>query len=843
MKKLFFISYLILISFSKQDEEASNLVHINSDYKTISPTEKNKNFLFHVELKEIKDDQEIVISLNSNFLDREIDLGCTFSNSIISNPQEINKCEYKIYIVNENYYHLIFKKKVNNEYFCVSIKLKDDDISNPFVKVTFTNVITINLKYTKISNSQFPIRPNYPVFRKYILSKQPDWGLNYIFVTSTNCMSVFNGNLLLPNNDLNTKVSQRKIAVASLNKDDNTEKIITLGFLTESSKENSIKFIIKNIDNLVKFVDNEENKPKLATYSLENINPFELYYFINQNIETSVSLIYFEKVLGDLEIFYMNRIDETKNDFLPSERYGYKITDYYTMSYTDLDIFAIRCKTLCTFNIHFMSDTLINTQFDIDRTNYYEVTKSNERRFSYNTEEPQKYAFTICTSVPKNLEILFKEKLIGVLSISNECFYYEPEEKGEFLLRTDSEPVLAIVRANEKIKEKIIDNYKGSFLNKNNKLIFKINNKDDIDSFILKTENSPILYHFGFGKDNQYFLPDTLLTDSIQIFNPFRHSIIKQFDNLTYFYFYIHSLDASNIKFEEKKKSNQIQYFRINRNRPILEETTLSILQNRDIFNEYLVIIINKCGNNEVDLYIKFNETDLKREFLEKPYNLLVYPDTQMQYNISIEKAYPKDNFEGILFYYTYADKDEIDNFKIIENFYVKYNISSKLLSNNSQLITLEWPSPFNKKLEKISGAPEISYRIFIIPKNNSKEQINNICSTNLFRKNYRSIITRNWTINYNITLDRNIEYVITITGRPNERLRQLKPIFYWPQITIPRLIIKRSKLWILFLLIAIVLFIIAAAFIYMYSKMKITNVKLNQDGYSFTHLASGPLY
>ena len=70
MKKLFFISYLILISFSKQDEEASNLVHINSDYKTISPTEKNKNFLFHIELKEIKDDQEIVISLNSNFLDR-----------------------------------------------------------------------------------------------------------------------------------------------------------------------------------------------------------------------------------------------------------------------------------------------------------------------------------------------------------------------------------------------------------------------------------------------------------------------------------------------------------------------------------------------------------------------------------------------------------------------------------------------------------------------------------------------------------------------------------------------------------------------------------------------------
>ncbi len=844
MKKIFFIIYLILISFSKQDEEeVSNLVSLNRDYKDFSPIIINIPYSFQMDLNGIENDEEAVITLNSNFLDKNIDLGCTFTNSRISNSEEIDKCDYKIYPINyENYYHLVFKKKTNNNYFSVSIKLKDN-INNPFLRVTFINVVTFNFKYSKLSNIEFPIRPFYPIFRKYIISKQEDWGLNYIFVASSSCMNVFNGNLLLPNNELNTKFSQRKISVVSLNKDEKYEKIITLRFITNLYKESSIKFTVKNIDNLVKFIDNEGNKPKYTTYSLENINPFQLYYFINQYLESSVGLIYFEKVLGDLEIFYINRIDDTKNNIFPSENYGYKLTDYYVMSYTDLDIFSIRCKKLCTFNIHFIADTYINIGLDINRVNYYEVTKYNERRFSFYVEKPEDYAFTICTSVPKNLEILFKDKLFSVLSIHDECLYFEPNENGEFLLRTDAEPVLVIVRVNEKIKGKIEDDYKGSYLNQGNKFIFKIKKMNDTDYFILKTENNPILYHFGYGKDNQFFQPDTLLTDSIQIFNPFRHSIIEQYDNLTYFYFYIHSLNGSNIIFEEKKKSNQIPYFRINRNRPILQETKLSILQNSEILNEYLVIIINKCGNSEVDLYIQFNETDLKREFLEKPYNLLVYPDTQMQYNISIEKAYSKDNFEGIIFYYNYADQKEIEYFKIIENFYVKYNISSKLLKNNSQLITLEWPSPFIKKLEKIIGAPQISYHIFIIEKNNDKDQINNICSSNLFKKNYHTIITRNWTVNYQVTLDRNVEYIITITGRPNERFKQLRPVFYWPQITIPRLIIPKSKIWILFLVIAIILLIVAAIFMYMYSKMKVTGVKLTQDGYSFTHLASGPLY
>ena len=844
MKKILilFILYFILISFSKQDEEVSNLLQLNNDYQNFSPIVKNKPFSFQLNLLDIKDEQEVVITLNSNYLNKKIDLGCSFSKTRISNSEELNICDYKIYPINyENFYHLVLKKKTNNDYFSVSIKLKED-IDNPFLNVTFTNVIPIELKYSKVSNNQFPIRPFYPIFRKYIITKQNDWGLNYIFVTSSSYMNIFDGDLLTSSNDLNNKIYQRKISVVTLNKNEKEEKIITLRFITDSYKESNIKFSIKNIDNLVKFIDNDD-KPNLATYSIENINPFEFYYFINQDLESTVNLIYFEKVLGDLDIYYINRIDDSRNEFLPSEYYGYKITDYYILSYTDMDIFSIKCKKLCTFNIHFVSDKIFNIDFNISRTNYFEVTKSNERRFSFSVEKPNNYALTICTSVPKNLEILFKENLIGTLNINDGCFYYEPNENGEFLLRTDSEPVLVIVRVNEKIKEKIIENYKGSFLNEGNKLIFKIKNMEDIDYFILKTENNPILYHFGYGKDNQYFHPDTLLKDSIQFYNPFRHSIIRQYDNLTYFYFYIHSLKSSNIKFEGKKKSTDIKYFRINRNRPVLEETTLSILQNRDIFNEYLVIIINKCGNREVDFYIKFNETDLKREFLEKPYNLLVYPDTQMQYNISIEKAYQKDNFEGVIFYYTYADKEEIDNFKIIENFYLKYNISSRILKNNSQLITLEWPSPFNKKIEKLIGAPEMSYRIYIIPKDNDKDQIKNICSSNLFKKNYYSIITKNWTVNFNVTLDRNIEYVITITGRPNEKFRQLKPVFYWPQITIPRLFFRRSRIWIVFLVIAIILLIVAGVFIYMYSKMKITNVKLNQDGYSFTHLATGPLY
>ena len=43
-----------------------------------------------------------------------------------------------------------------------------------------------------------------------------------------------------------------------------------------------------------------------------------------------------------------------------------------------------------------------------------------------------------------------------------------------------------------------------------------------------------------------------------------------------------------------------------------------------------------------------------------------------------------------------------------------------------------------------------------------------------------------------------------------DEKFRQLKPVFYWPQITIPRLFFRRSRIWIVFLVIAIILLIVA---------------------------------
>ena len=62
MKKIFFIIYLILISFSKQDEEeVSNLVSLNRDYKDFSPIIINIPYSFQMDLNGIENDEEAVI--------------------------------------------------------------------------------------------------------------------------------------------------------------------------------------------------------------------------------------------------------------------------------------------------------------------------------------------------------------------------------------------------------------------------------------------------------------------------------------------------------------------------------------------------------------------------------------------------------------------------------------------------------------------------------------------------------------------------------------------------------------------------------------------------------------
>ena len=115
-------------------------------------------------------------------------------------------------------------------------------------------------------------------------------------------------------------------------------------------------------------------------------------------------------------------------------------------------------------------------------------------------------------------------------------------------------------------------------------------------------------------------------------------------------------------------------------------------------YNKYLVIVVTKCGINEVDLYLRLNWIELKREFLERQYNLLVYEDAFIPYQVSLEKGYDYQDFNGVLFYYTYATKTEVENFKITDGFHLSYEEKEKIKSNKHQNISLNWISPFSRK-------------------------------------------------------------------------------------------------------------------------------------------------
>ena len=839
MINFFFLSISFLIHYSFEEPSS---IELDSNYKLFENIQEKVPLNLYTDISTLDKEQEAAITINSNTFNKDLFISCSFSDTAPTSDVNFSKekCVFNLFESGfDNYYHLFFKKKQNSNYFLISFTVANYE-SKPYFNISLTKVKLQRTRYSKNNYEIINIRPYYPIFRKYVIQKQVDWGLNYLFVTSSSCMNVWDGNLLKDNDKVNENVSQRKISIITLPKDKNITKVVVLRLITDNPNENQIRLIFKNIENEAEFDTTFDSKPQRMTYHIQDTNPFEDFYFIKQYTEPSIGLVYFEKVLGEFIVYYTNRIEDSSPDFLPSPNYGYKLTDFYTMTYSDIDIFSIDCKGFCFFNIHFISEHQLGNEFLlIDKTNYALVSKNNPRKM-YVNEDITKYVITITTSNKKYVDIYINGHLEYKLNYTETIISFSPNQKVESIeLITENEPVLVIITVNKRNEYIVYEKEDIRDVDANNKVVFSIpKHKDTIDSFDfhISGNTSTVFYHIGYGQTNQFFNPDIESPKKIEMLNPYRYTNLKNSgDNFFYVTFY--STNKFTITHKYTPVNTKLSVFKKDEPKKVLNEVNFTLEKNDKEYNKYLVIVVTKCGINEVDLYLRLNGIELKREFLERQYNLLVYEDAFIPYQVSLEKGYDYQDFNGVLFYYTYATKTEVENFKITDGFHLSYEEKEKIKSNKHQNISLNWISPFSRKSN--IGNPMILYNVYI---NEIKNEKTDICTYD--HKEGYTVESDKWDVSIFVELNRNKNYYISLTGRlKNDSFNEIRPIFLYPQIKVPMIIEGSGKLWIVFLIIAFVLLIIAAIFCYMYSKMKVNAVKLTQEGYSFTNLASGPLY
>ena len=330
---------------------------------------------------------------------------------------------------------------------------------------------------------------------------------------------------------------------------------------------------------------------------------------------------------------------------------------------------------------------------------------------------------------------------------------------------------------------------------------------------------------------------------TISLINPYRYSNIFLKDKEDLFFYISFSFGSSgSINLKLVKVEDKLEEIKQKSIKRFYQGTNFTIEQNK-LFNNYLVIIISKCDNKELDMYLTVNNEIIKREYLRKYFNYILYEDMFISYEISIKPRYENEKIEGFIFYYTYASFLDILKFSVSDNFNLFYEYDNK-----KEETILKWNSPISYKNQ---DQPTVHYNIYVSEKKNDMENFN-FCSIN--EKNAKYTFTNtNYTSEMRIKLNPKVDNYVYITGRIDEKYSNINPVFTYPNITIYSFInenriiqeIKKTNIlktlfWIIFV---IVLLIVVFYFIQKYSKMKFKNIDINtvdnMNNINFTNLSN----
>lgn len=839
---LFFYIFIFIVPLSYQQE--SIFLEENLNYNKINIMSL-KDITFYVDIENLYDNDEGIFTLNTS-LKMNFDYYCTFKNN--KDIQVSDKCEFKFLSSNyDNYYHFVFSKKPNNKYFFLTIKNKNTILNSDYFEINYN--IPINQKEIKslqTNNTIIELKSHIPIIYKFNLkkSKNINKGISYIFYSNSQYMTIYEGKILDNNNNENSKKKNEKIIIYTLNKNEYNEKITIKLFSPESK---TITFGLRN-ENYQTETINELKRPKDKSLLIQILNPSNPFYLFGLYNSNSVDLIYIEQIYGEFNAYYSNEI--SNNKIFPNEKNGDKLNGKYIMVYSNLDIISVYCNTICSFNIHFISEESLNLKEINGDSNYYSII-SNDIRKDYSFPNYKNYQCNIRTSNRKNTLIEFDNGTKKILDYKNYVISFIPPTPN-FKCKTDGEESLLILTTNKHNEYENLKEGNNQFVI-NKKYVYTLPkfNNHNIKSFDFEIigGNENHKFHFGYGNNNSIFKPDTqIIKDknnkkTISLINPYRYTNIFLKDKEDLFFYISFSFGSSGtINLKLVKVEDKLEEIKQKSIKRFYKASNFTIEQNK-LFNNYLVIIISKCDNKELDMYLTVNNEIIKREYLRKYFNYILYEDMFISYEISIKPRYENEKIEGFIFYYTYASFLDILKFLVSDNFNLFYEYDNK-----KEETILKWNSPISYKNQ---DQPTVHYNIYVSEKKNDMENFN-FCSIN--EKNAKYTITNsNYTSEMRIKLNTKVDNYVYITGRIDEKYSNINPVFTYPNITIYSFVnenriiqeIKKTNIlktlfWIIFV---IVLLMVVFYFIQKYSKMKFKNLDINavdnMNNINFTNLSN----
>lgn len=326
----------------------------------------------------------------------------------------------------------------------------------------------------------------------------------------------------------------------------------------------------------------------------------------------------------------------------------------------------------------------------------------------------------------------------------------------------------------------------------NQYILFKLpQNKDYISysiQFEQETEESQttLKAYFGRGKAEYAHIPTQVASEELFLYSAasFMNPYINELDftNNTDYYYYAVYLEPESSTSSIKVKANVTITPRKTDSKLTASETTkigeqkTYYLGQTDNEDKQLFIAVTKCKEPEVDIYLKYNNIEMYRYFIEKSFTQLIVDPKNYDYDIEFRKGDQTENFAPLMFYYQYATQEEIEKFSLNGDFAITYTFSTT--SNNT--VFLSWKSPFTSR----AGTIEVSYHVF------KTEVVDNTTTYNICDCDEDNAISKVTTkekqIRLGIAINREKDNYVYITAEPKTGI---KPKFTYHVIQIPQTI------------------------------------------------------
>lgn len=834
MKKIktIFISFFFLILSSVSEK----LYEIENSQTVLKISNLEKEVFLFFNISHYKLNQEGVITFK---IPEEkphqilvIEESCSVDEIMTKMPKETDK---NIFIPIKSSY-----KDFEHVFFC---KNKDKTTDFILVKIIFdssvpdiiTAVAANEYAYSRIfaANAAFSIvLPNFiPHIIKYSIEPDIDRMRAFAFSTTSKYLTGMNGNFLDKNLkfQVNSERTNSPIFTTSFDNLLNEDKNISLFFFGEVDPQKdqseevttSVEYFLNNINDQI-LMQIKDTRPKDITIPVQLVNAFDSFYFIGiySKEEKSKGKIYLEPLTDGIDFYYKGELPKTwKNikDIFPGPKNGEEVLNSYIIPVKSIDLITAKCKTMCMFNIHFISEETLEKKTIKPGEELYIDINQNGNTFKLDTtslEEGKKF-YLIITNIngfDTEYEANGKKELITKTKKTLRKEEIQTTSGFEFTLKTTNlnEAFLHLSIIEDGLFQIVEDYSKFSVNNKHLALLLPKNKNYflcKID-FLINGLEVPFKFLLQKTEKNYFILPKT----STKASTKFTKEIVNPYYNIKSIpeseienYYLIFSFEDYELKGVTSKvlfKENPVTQI-LKKNQNFLIDTPGKfILEQSPDTNKKLVIFATKCLEPELDFYIQFNNIILTRNYIEANGYYFTMDTKMYQLTIEFTKAFKKDDFSQAMFYYTFFDENTINKYKLLDTLKIK----------SSSFGHFSWKSPFAETTEEI----EVEYKIYL--GSNHTDTPRNACLIEpIPQSEFKKSKDKN--VSMKVQLNKNVNSYVYVTGQPTG---DFNPIITYDYYVIEKSSWSKSTIIIIFCLI----FLIAVLSIIIIILIKKINLK-----------------